>query len=126
MSQLRPMRPLSPHLQIYHLPLTAKFSIIHRASGIILSLGLPLWLYALYCLTQGEAVWHNLQVYLLSGFGVSALMVYVFCLFYHLCNGIRHLFWDMNLGLDLKTAKYSNWAVLLGSLGLTLVVFLGA
>ena len=122
------MRPLSPHLQIYKPQLTSIMSILHRLTGIILSLGLLPFVYWLHAIANGEASYQQIQVIFNSTLGIIALIAWSFALFYHLCNGIRHLFWDAGLGLDLKQAYRSGYLVWLSALLLTagtwLVIFL--
>jgi len=122
------MRPLSPHLQIYKPQLTSIMSILHRLTGVILSLGLLPFVYWLHAIANGEASYQQIQVIFNSTLGIIALIAWSFALFYHLCNGIRHLFWDAGLGLDLKQAYRSGYLVWLSALLLTagtwLVIFL--
>ena len=109
-------RPLSPHLQIYRMPMLAILSILHRATGIALSVG------ALYLATWVIYAASNPQAYaLFQGFNGSIvgriiLGGWLFSAYYHLCNGIRHLFWDAGYGFDLKVAYRSGWAVVAVSL----------
>ncbi len=61
-----------------------------------------------------------------SWIGNAILFGFTFALFYHLCNGIRHLFWDAGLGLDLKTVYASGWSVLAASIVLSFVTWIVA
>ncbi|MGE0425116.1 MAG: succinate dehydrogenase, cytochrome b556 subunit [Reyranellaceae bacterium] len=111
----RSARPLSPHLQVYRPQLTSILSITHRATGIALSAGvvyLVAWLCAASSSSETYAIfaWFNASVV-----GRICLFGWTWCLFYHLFNGIRHLFWDAGYGFDLKTAYNSGWAVVGGS-----------
>lgn len=117
-------RPLSPHLQIYKPQISSVLSIFHRISGVYLSLGsyaLVLWLSLLAFSAEGflalSAFWGSL-------FGQALLITWTGAFFYHLTNGIRHLFWDAGKGYDLETMTKSGWAVLATSLILTLGVWL--
>jgi succinate dehydrogenase / fumarate reductase, cytochrome b subunit len=109
-------RPLSPHLQIYKWQLTSVLSILHRATGIALSVG------ALYLATWVIYAASNPRAYaLFQGFNGSIvgriiLGGWLFSMFYHLCNGIRHLFWDAGYGFALKDAYRSGWIVVIVSL----------
>lgn len=109
-------RPLSPHLQIYRMPMLAILSILHRATGIALSVG------ALYLATWVIYAASNPQAYaLFQGFNGSIvgriiLGGWLFSAYYHLCNGIRHLFWDAGYGFALKDADRSGWIVIVISL----------
>ncbi|MGB1580927.1 MAG: succinate dehydrogenase, cytochrome b556 subunit [Nevskiales bacterium] len=116
-------RPLSPHLQIYRLPLTAKLSILHRATGVFLSMGtalLAIWLVALA--TGGEA-YACVDAVMKSWFGMLCLVGWSYALLYHLCTGIRHLIWDVGIGLENDSLKTSGPLVIVASVILTAAVW---
>lgn len=112
-------RPLSPHLQIYRPQLTSVLSITHRATGIALVLGTLVLLYWLLAAASGAETYASAQQLLGSWLGRIVLLGFSFALFFHLCNGIRHLFWDAGLGFELKTAYASGTAVVFVSVALT-------
>ena len=114
-------RPLSPHLQIYKPQLTSVLSILHRITGIILAAGLVLLLYWLLAIAGGEQAYASAQALLGSWFGRLILFGFTLALFYHLCNGIRHLFWDAGYGFELSTAYASGKLVVAATIVLTLV-----
>jgi len=116
-------RPLSPHLQIYKPQLTAVLSIAHRATGIFLTLGTFLLVYWLVSLAQGPESYAEAQAFFGSILGRFILFPWVFSLFYHLCNGIRHLFWDMGVGFEIATVYTSGKIVVGAAVLLTLVSF---
>jgi succinate dehydrogenase / fumarate reductase cytochrome b subunit len=97
------MRPISPHLQVYRPQITTVASILHRATGIALGLGaviLSLWLAA--AATSAPAfAWAQAAVH--SIIGMIVLFGFTLALFYHFCNGIRHLAWDAGYGFELPT-----------------------
>jgi succinate dehydrogenase / fumarate reductase cytochrome b subunit len=104
-------RPLSPHLSIYRFAYTMTLSILHRATGMLLSLGLVLLVAWLAALASGEGSYGTFTrvatswpVQLLIG-----LLLVSFC--YHLANGVRHLVWDLGLGLERRQARASGRAV---------------
>lgn len=119
-------RPLSPHLQIYRPQLTSVLSITHRATGVFLSLGTLLLSAWLLALADGPQAYLNFQNFTASWIGMLLLIGWSASLYYHLCNGIRHLFWDAGLGFDLQNTYRSGWAVLIGSGLLTLITWLVA
>jgi succinate dehydrogenase / fumarate reductase cytochrome b subunit len=96
-------RPLSPHLQVYRLPITAVLSISHRLTGVFLSIGLVFWVLFLVALAQGEGAYGVAQGVLDSIPGRGLLWLWIFALFFHLCHGIRHLIWDTGHGLERST-----------------------
>jgi succinate dehydrogenase / fumarate reductase cytochrome b subunit len=95
----RMIRPLSPHLRIYSFPPTAILSILHRVSGVLLTLGLPVWVLWLMRVAAGPSAYEPIYVFLQSPAGIVSLYIWLFALFLHLCHGIRHLFWDSGKGL---------------------------
>jgi succinate dehydrogenase / fumarate reductase cytochrome b subunit len=117
-------RPMSPHLQVYKLPFTAQLSIVHRATGVVLFMGLLLMIVGIVIAAQGVESWQLLQAFLSSYMGKLLLLGIIFSLYYHLCNGIRHLFWDIGKGLTLKAAQQSGIGVIVVSVILTWVTWL--
>jgi succinate dehydrogenase / fumarate reductase, cytochrome b subunit len=116
-------RPLSPHLQIYKPQLTSVLSITHRGTGVFLTLGalfLSCWLLSI---ANGPESYTALQQHVLAWYGQVLLYAWVFSLYYHLCNGIRHLVWDMGLGLEIKTTYLSGYIVVAASIVLTIVTW---
>jgi succinate dehydrogenase / fumarate reductase cytochrome b subunit len=116
-------RPLSPHLQIYRMQLTSTLSILHRFTGIALALGAVLLVAWLIAAASGPAAFDRAQSLAGAWYGRALLFAWAFALFYHLANGIRHLFWDAGLGLDLKSVYISGWSVVVLSVVLALAAF---
>ena len=116
-------RPLSPHLQIYRPQLTSVLSITHRAIGIALVLGTLVLVYWLLAAASGAEAYGSAQQLLGSWPGRILLLGFSFALFFHLCNGIRHLFWDVGLGFELKTAYASGKAVIAVAIAMTLLAW---
>ncbi|HET8881772.1 MAG TPA: succinate dehydrogenase, cytochrome b556 subunit [Solimonas sp.] len=118
-------RPLSPFMlgQYYRFQWSSLLSFGHRVTGIGLSLGsllLAAWLIAL----AGGPQWYGtVAPYLHAWYGQVLLACWTWALMYHLCNGIRHLFWDIGRGFELKTAERSAWLVVIVSLILTAAVW---
>jgi succinate dehydrogenase / fumarate reductase cytochrome b subunit len=116
-------RPLSPHLQIYKPQLTSVLSITHRGTGVFLSLGalfLSCWLLSI---ANGPESYTAVQQHVLSWYGQTILYAWVFSLYYHLCNGIRHLCWDMGFGFEIKTTYISGYIVLAVSILFTIATW---
>jgi succinate dehydrogenase / fumarate reductase cytochrome b subunit len=112
-------RPLSPHLQIYRPQLTSVLSVTHRGTGIALVAGSLLLVYWLLSAASGAEAYASAQALLSSWIGRIVLLGFSFSLFFHLCNGIRHLFWDVGLGFELKTTYASGTAVVIASIAMT-------
>nr|VFK38160.1 MAG: succinate dehydrogenase subunit C [Candidatus Kentron sp. TC]VFK38833.1 MAG: succinate dehydrogenase / fumarate reductase cytochrome b subunit [Candidatus Kentron sp. TC] len=119
-------RPISPHIQIYRKQITSFLSILHRATGVFLSVGAVALAYWLWSLAGGPDSYGNAQGFFGSIIGRLILLAWVFSLAYHLSNGIRHLFWDAGKGFEIKTVYASGVTVLVMSGLLTLLVFVAA
>jgi len=117
-------RPTSPHLQVYRLPLTGIISITHRITGVFLSFGLVLVVGLIVSLVSGAQAFDSLQ----SIFGTWPVQAvyygFIYALFFHLCHGVRHLFWDAGLGFDLDSLNRFALIELLCSLVLTLLTLI--
>jgi succinate dehydrogenase / fumarate reductase cytochrome b subunit len=116
-------RPLSPHMSIYKPQLTSMLSILHRATGVFLTLGTPLLVFWLWSVAAGPQAYASMQACLNHWIAQLALLGWSFAFFYHLCNGIRHLFWDVGRGFELTTLNKSGWFVLFASIALTAVTW---
>ncbi len=114
-------RPLSPHLQVYRPQITMVLSILHRITGVALAVGTLLLIYWLAAAASGPAAFATAQDLVGSVIGRLLLFGWTFALFYHLSNGIRHLFWDIGLGFEMETAERSGWAVVASSVALTML-----
>ena len=116
-------RPLSPHIQIYKPQLTSVLSILHRATGIFLCLGAIVFACWVTGLALGPEAYGAVREALGSWLGRLFLFAWTFSFFYHLCNGIRHLFWDAGVGFEIRTAQASGKAVVAASIAMTLAAF---
>ena len=117
-------RPLSPHLQIYRWQLTSVLSILHRLTGVALTVGTLLLVWWLVAAAQGPEAFESAQQFLGSVIGLVLLFAWSIALFYHLCNGLRHLWWDTGHGLDLPSVYIGGWVVLGGTAALTVIAWL--
>ncbi len=118
--------PTSPHLQIYRLPLTALLSVTHRASGVVLAIGALLLVWVLAALAGGSESYAPVQALLQSWFGQLILFALTFALYFHFCNGIRHLFWDVGMGFELETADKTAHLVIVVAVALTIATWVVA
>ena len=112
-------RPVSPHLSIYRWPITMTLSILHRASGVALSIGFVVWAAWLFAAAIGPEAYAVVAASLTSAVGKVLLVGWSLAFFYHLANGIRHLVWDMGRGFEMRQANASAWFVLLATVVLT-------
>ena len=119
-----PNRPLSPHLQIYKPQLTSVLSIMHRGTGVVLAIGMLFLVWWLVALASGEDVFDTAQKFWGSWIGRLLLLGWSYALFYHLANGLRHLFWDAGKGFELPEAYRNGWIVVAASVVMTLAAWL--
>jgi succinate dehydrogenase / fumarate reductase cytochrome b subunit len=119
-------RPLSPHLQVYRPQLTSITSIAHRITGIGLSAGTLLLVWWLVAASIGPDYFALVSGVMGSIIGQLIMFCFTFALMYHLCNGIRHLFWDAGYGFELETAYKSGYAAVIGAAALTVITWLMA
>lgn len=117
-------RPLSPHLQVYKFPLTVKTSILHRITGLALAFGLVVFVYWLYALATDFTAADQLRAWLMTVPGQILVYLWLYTFFYHFCNGIRHLFWDVGKGFSNEQAQRSAVIVLTVSVLLTVMTYL--
>jgi len=116
-------RPLSPHLQVYRLPMTAKMSISHRITGVILTGGLVLIAVAIIAAGLGQETFDKAMGLIQTPFTQYFFFAWAFVLFYHMGNGFRHLFWDMGKGISEKAACKSGLLVLIFAVGMTAAIW---
>ena len=119
-------RPLSPHLQVYRPQITSVLSILHRATGLALSVGLLVLAYWMVALASGPGAYEQAAAVLSSGWLKFCYAGWSFCFFYHLSNGIRHLAWDIGLGFEREQIRASGWAVVVVALAASTAFSLAA
>ena len=117
-------RPLSPHLTIYRPQYTSMLSILHRATGVGLTLGAVCVVWFLIAAATGEEYFNTINGLMTSWFGYLVWLGLTWAICYHFLNGIRHLFWDMGYGFELEQAWRSGLMVVAGSVVLTVLVLL--
>lgn len=114
------IRPTSPHIQIYRWQIGNTLSILHRATGAALAFGLLALSYWFMALAGGAGSYAAAMRFFHGPFGLGVLLGWSFAFFYHLLNGVRHLFWDAGRGFERKPRHASGWAAVIGALVLTL------
>ena len=102
-------RPLSPHLQVYRLPITAVLSITHRITGLWLLVGMAVFVIVLMSAADGSQPFVSVQILFRSTAGRLLLWTWLFALYFHLCHGIRHLVWDTGHGFCRETLTWHSW-----------------
>lgn len=116
-------RPLSPHVQVYKMPLSAKLSILHRITGLGLSFAAVVLVFWLFCLAYYSDMAVAFYVFFSSTMGKVLLMAFTFAFYYHFCNGIRHVFWDVGKGFEIEQVNRSGIAVVITALVLTIATW---
>jgi succinate dehydrogenase / fumarate reductase cytochrome b subunit len=116
-------RPTSPHLQVYRLPLTGIMSITHRMTGVMLSVGLALFVYIVSSLAGGGMAYDTMQTVMSHWLMKIVGWAFIYALFFHLCHGIRHLIWDAGNSFERDTLDRYALIELAASLLLTLMTF---
>ena len=117
-------RPLSPHLQVYRLPMAAVTSIMTRITGHALVAGIVLLVWWLVAAASGPSAFATVQWFLSSWLGLLALFGMTGAAWYHTLNGVRHLAWDAGYGYDIPTTYRSGKLVLVGTVVLTLLTWI--
>jgi succinate dehydrogenase / fumarate reductase cytochrome b subunit len=117
-------RPLSPHLQIWRWTLPLALSIVHRLTGAALYFGTVLLVWWLVAAAIGPDQFDTAQAVFSSWLGLIVLFGFSWALIQHLLGGLRHLMWDTGRGLDLPTVFGSGWAVAVGAIGLTVLLWI--
>jgi succinate dehydrogenase / fumarate reductase cytochrome b subunit len=116
-------RPLSPHLQIYSPMLTMMMSIVHRITGAALYFGMLLLAWWLVAAASGPNAYANVEWFMASLIGRLVLFGYTWALLHHMLGGIRHLIWDTGHGLEPTERELLTLATLIGSVSLTLILW---
>jgi succinate dehydrogenase cytochrome b subunit len=116
-------RPLSPHLSVYRWQIQMVTSIVHRGTGIFLSVGLLLVTWALIALASGPDAFASVAAFCKSWLGMLLLLGWTWSLAFHFLNGIRHLWQDLGIGYAVPTFVRAGWIVLIGSFVLTALVW---
>ncbi|HHL43688.1 MAG TPA: succinate dehydrogenase, cytochrome b556 subunit [Hellea balneolensis] len=109
-------RPMSPHLTIWKWHPTMLSSILHRATGIVLYIGLLKICFFLAALAMGPKYFDRVKGIIYSPLGTVAFFVFFGILIYHFLNGLRHLFWDIGKGFDPKFANGLSLAIIVASI----------
>jgi succinate dehydrogenase / fumarate reductase cytochrome b subunit len=125
-SKIPAARPLSPHLMIYKLTLTFVMSGMHRITGFFLYAGTVLLVWWLLAAASGPSAYAWFTWAAKSYIGLFVLLGYTFTLIHHTLGGIRHLIWDMTLGFEPREREMLGLATIVGSVTLTVLLWIGA
>ena len=116
-------RPLSPHLSIYQYQITWVLSILHRATGVAMTVGAALIVFWLFAAASGPDSFAAIDGFLSGPVGGFILLGSLFAFSFHFLNGIRHLFWDAGYGFQLGNVTLTGWGVVFGSALMTALIY---
>ena len=118
--EINSKRPISPHLSIYKPQISSIMSIFHRLTGVALFIGFAIlaWWMTIWIFSKFDHHIFNIINYLFVRIALYAMSG---AFFYHLCNGVRHLFWDIGIGYSLPVMHKSGWAALICAAILTVI-----
>ena len=102
-------RPLSPHLSIYRPQITSVLSIFHRLTGAGLFLSSILIIIWIAAVAAGDEYYKSIKFFYSSSPVLLVLCVSLWALWYHFFTGLRHLYWDLGLGFNLRSVSLSGW-----------------
>ena len=115
--------PLSPHIQIYNWHISSLVSISHRITGVINILALTLICFWVWMLLLGSESYQVVFNFLNSFFGKFFIISFVWSYSFQILSEIRHWFWDLGYGFELKTSRITGILVILGSIIITTVLY---
>ncbi|MGN6283629.1 MAG: succinate dehydrogenase, cytochrome b556 subunit [Afipia sp.] len=118
-------RPLSPFMS-YRWTLTMAMSIVHRITGMALYVGTLLMAWWLIATASGPNAYANIQAFTASWIGRVIVFGYTWALLHHMLGGIRHLIWDLGYGFGASEREWLTRAALIGSITLTIVLWIVA
>ena len=116
--------PLSPHLQIYGWQISSLLSITHRIVGVVNTIAITLICLWTISLVFGEENYQLLNFFFQSFFGKFVIISLIWSFSFHSLNEIRHLIWDLGYGYDLKVSKITGIITIVGSIVLTILIYL--
>ena len=116
--------PLSPHIQIYRWHISSLVSISHRITGIVNIIIITLICVWASLLLLGESKYETINFFLNSFIGKFIILGITWSFIFQILSEIRHLIMDLGYGFELKTTKITGLVVIIGSIVLTIVLYL--
>ena len=116
--------PLSPHIQIYSWNISSLISISHRITGVLNILALTLICFWIASMLLGSTSYEFIYSIFNSFFGKFLVIGITWSFSFQILSEIRHLFWDLGYGFEIKTANISGILVVLSSLITTIIFWL--
>lgn len=119
-------RPISPHLTIYRPQITTVMSILHRITGLALAFGTVFLVAWLWAAAYSPDCFTGLHGFFGSILGKIMMFGWSLAFYYHLLNGIRHLWWDLGHGFDMRSVEISGLVVAVLCAALTITTWIVA
>lgn len=99
-------------------------SILHRITGVAMYVGTVLIVWWLLAAASGPSAYGYVQGFFASWIGRLILFGYTWALIHHLLSGLRHLAWDLGYGFGPSEREWLTRAALIGSITLTIVLWI--
>ena len=119
---MKDKNPLSPHIQIYNWHISSLISISHRITGIINIIIITLICFWVALLLLGNTNYELIQKFFETYIGKFVIVGTVWSFSFQILSEIRHIFWDLGYGFELKTSNITGLLVIFGSLVLTIII----
>ena len=119
---MKDKNPLSPHIQIYNWHISSLISISHRITGIINIIIVTLICFWVAFLLLGNTNYELIQKFFETYIGKFVIVGTVWSFSFQILSEIRHIFWDLGFGFELKTSNITGLLVIFGSLVLTILI----
>ena len=119
---MKDKNPLSPHIQIYNWHISSLISISHRITGVINIIIITLICFWVALLLLGNANYELIQKFFETYFGKFVIVGTIWSFSFQILSEIRHIFWDLGFGFELKTSSITGLLVIFGSLVLTILI----
>ena len=116
--------PLSPHIQIYNWHISSLISISHRITGVINIIALTIICFWIASFLFENSIYSNVQNIFNSFFGKLLVIGITWSFSFQILSEIRHLFWDLGYGFEIKTSKISGVIVIFGSFVITILIYI--
>tara|TARA_Y100001936_G_scaffold95800_1_gene94208 strand:- start:677 stop:1060 length:384 start_codon:yes stop_codon:yes gene_type:complete len=117
-------KPLSPHIQIYSWNISSLISISHRITGVINIIALTIICFWIASFLFENSIYSNVQNIFNSFFGKLLVIGITWSFSFQILSEIRHLFWDLGYGFELKISKISGVIVIFGSFIITILIYI--
>ena len=121
---MKDSNPLSPHIQIYNWHISSLVSICHCITGIVNITIITLICFWVTLLLLGNSNYEVIQNFFLTFFGKFIIIGTIWSFSFQILSEIRHLFWDLGLGFEIKTSNITGLLVIFGSFILTVIIFI--